>query len=78
MLLTELPSLTCNKSTSQGVLLTELPSLTCSKSTKHSSETTLCARLLLLQTVSYNTLKQRVIHFLKRTVNISVAKQVFS
>ena len=39
---------------------------------------TLCARLLLLITVCYNTLKQRVIHFLKKMVNISVAKWVYS
>ena len=54
----------------------EFPSFTCNKRTKHSS--TLCVRLLFLQTVCYNTLKQRVIHFLKHTVNISVAKRVYS
>ena len=46
------------------------------QASKQSS--TLCARLLLLRTVCYNTLKQRLIHFLKHTVNISVAKRVYS
>ena len=51
----------------------EFPSFTCNKALNH-----LCARLLLLQTVCYNTLKHRVIHLLKHTENISVAKRVYS